>query len=934
MGFLNNPLLSVVIPVYNVEAYLRDTLESVIVQDIGFEKNIEIIIVNDGSTDGSEKICEEYREKFPENIKYYTQKNSGVSAARNNGISHARGEYITFLDADDIWKRDAFRKSIKFLQKHKEDVDFVCSKILFFDSDTSRHPSNYKFYKTRVLNIDNEPDSPLYHVITCVFKRSAIQNIRFDEKLKITEDGKFISEVLLNKRAYGVLSDTCYYYRKRNDQSSAIGGKLKNKDYYTVVPERAYLTMMADWTDTKGDLSPFIQYEIISDLAWRLEEKAQTILSSIEENEYRERIKSIINQFDTNVILGKKNIPLYLKLYMLKLKYGEQEYNARLNVKGGHVFYENKHLYSLENQLVVIEFINKIDDEKYLIEGYVDPAYTTEALEYNALSGERRSSINWMPRVQREKSFLEDVTYTGGAFEVEITADDLERHGLEFEVASQGKRISKLLVKFDVFSKFSSLKFSYKQVGGILLKTHKYGIRIHRSTIARKVLYELIFMARVIADWRIIDSARKAVQVTRKNLRFISLSRKIKELIKPIGFVIESVITIPRDIFIRCLYHLTHASYRSKQLWLISDRPMAAGDSGEVFFKYIQEHYADEIEAVFVLSKSSADYKRVRGIGKIIHQGGFKHRLLMLHAKKVISSHADIEVTNPYFRQRSRFADLLNFQFVFLQHGIIRHDVSDWLNRFSSGIDLFIVSAEAEYQSLFDNPYYFRSGQVTLSGLPRFDMLVSEPKNKIILAPTYRKALLKSNTDRYGARRYDETFTSSEYFKFFSAFMNDVRVKEAMQVNGLTGELYIHPNFAAQAKDFKENELFKIAPYPHDYQLAFKEGSLLITDYSSVVFDFAYLKKPVIYTQFDRSFVFSSSVYKEADFYSDEKDGFGPVTYTYDDLVSETLALIDSGCVMKSEYQERVDTFFKWKDKNNCKRVYESVIKMRPSLGV
>src|SRR5690606_20526797 len=145
------------------------------------------------------------------------------------------------------------------------EVDFVCSKILFFDNDLGRHPSNYKFHKTRVLNVDNEPDSPLYHVITCIFRRSAIQDIRFDEKLKITEDGKFISEVLLRKRAYGVLSDTTYYYRKRSDQSSAIGGKFKNKDYYTVVPERVYQKMMIDWRDNESGLSPFIQYEIISD---------------------------------------------------------------------------------------------------------------------------------------------------------------------------------------------------------------------------------------------------------------------------------------------------------------------------------------------------------------------------------------------------------------------------------------------------------------------------------------------------------------------------------------------------------------------------------------------------------------------------------------------------------------------------------------------
>src|SRR5690606_19042981 len=132
------------------------------------------------------------------------------------------------------------------------------------------HPTNYKFKKTRVIDIDKEPDNPIFHNPTCVYRREAIKSIEFDKSLKISEDFKFISEVLLRKKAYGVLSDTTYYYRKRGDDSSAIGGSLKNRAYYVDTPKRAYVPMMNAWRLSDGSVHRYMQYAILSDLRWRI----------------------------------------------------------------------------------------------------------------------------------------------------------------------------------------------------------------------------------------------------------------------------------------------------------------------------------------------------------------------------------------------------------------------------------------------------------------------------------------------------------------------------------------------------------------------------------------------------------------------------------------------------------------------------------------
>ena len=110
---------SVIIPVYNVEEYLEETIQSVLYQTIGFEDNIQLILVNDGSPDNSEDICKKYRDMFPNNVVYVHQKNSGVSAARNKGMEYIEGEIVNFLDSDDKWDRFAFQEVYKYSKKYE-----------------------------------------------------------------------------------------------------------------------------------------------------------------------------------------------------------------------------------------------------------------------------------------------------------------------------------------------------------------------------------------------------------------------------------------------------------------------------------------------------------------------------------------------------------------------------------------------------------------------------------------------------------------------------------------------------------------------------------------------------------------------------------------------------------------------------------------------
>ena len=119
MWYMKEFLISVVVPVYNTEKYLRETIESVINQSIGFEENIQLILVNNVTQDNSEEICLEYLGLYPNNVEYIcVEENHGPCSARNAGQKVAVGKYINFLDSDDKWEPDAFEHAINFFEEH------------------------------------------------------------------------------------------------------------------------------------------------------------------------------------------------------------------------------------------------------------------------------------------------------------------------------------------------------------------------------------------------------------------------------------------------------------------------------------------------------------------------------------------------------------------------------------------------------------------------------------------------------------------------------------------------------------------------------------------------------------------------------------------------------------------------------------------------
>ena len=228
-----NEKISIIIPVYNVEKYLKECLESIINQSYN---NIEIIIINDGSTDNSKDICKEFS-KFDKRIIYIEETNHGVSHARNIGLEKATGNYIAFVDSDD-WVNE---KMIEILYKNaiKYNSDIIACDY-FICKDNSQIEHSLGIQNEVITNKEqmyNKLFSTKYYggylwnkliKRECIFKDNKVQ-IKFNEDIKIEEDTLFIANILRNvKKIVYLPSEKLYYYRIRNN--SAVRFNYSKKD--------------------------------------------------------------------------------------------------------------------------------------------------------------------------------------------------------------------------------------------------------------------------------------------------------------------------------------------------------------------------------------------------------------------------------------------------------------------------------------------------------------------------------------------------------------------------------------------------------------------------------------------------------------------------------------------------------------------------------
>lgn len=298
---MESPLISLIVPIYNSEKHLKRCLDSIVNQTY---ENLEIILINDGSTDKSLEICKSYLEIDPRVI-VLSQENKGVSYARNYGLENVTGEYVGFVDSDDYINLDMYEKLInKAIYEKADIVECGYSEV----DDKGRTLKEVKFDENVIIGNYDCCKNYLTFINTTNFNCNKIYNNRLlaglrYPKYKYSEDYYMNNQLFLRCEKKATISDRCYYYVQHSENATS---KEFNKNKIDIIKSGNDILRM--YENQYPDLLVYIHIYILNNIRKLYN---QVLNSNLSEKKYYKQF--LVNEYKKHYSICKKELPSHVK---------------------------------------------------------------------------------------------------------------------------------------------------------------------------------------------------------------------------------------------------------------------------------------------------------------------------------------------------------------------------------------------------------------------------------------------------------------------------------------------------------------------------------------------------------------------------------------------------------------------------------------------
>lgn len=890
---------SLICAVYNVEEYVAETLDSFIKQDIGFEENVQVILVDDGSKDNSGAICDDYASKYPNNIVVVHKENGGVSTARNVGLKLVEGKYYNFCDPDDLLTPNTLSSVWNFFEAHEEEIDVATIPMEFFEAYGGVPYHNSKFDRgTRVIDLEKEPYAPLFSSSSSFLHHRVIGLFNFDTRLRFSEDAKYINKILMEKCKLGVVANCKYMYRRRIMNTSAINSSQSDDRWYFDTPKFFFLEVLSYAKEKFNGVPPkFLQHTMLCDMKWRILQKAEDNkylnrdMDTFEE--YMSIITDIIKEISVDVVMSNPFYDDMLKLHVLKNI--QKLPLAVIDDRGIEYYaYRNRRLFDISKLCAVELCFFEPKKNNTQADLYLSIVNLPEMKNYKFILDVNGKSLP-LKKLAKEDDFvlLNTRSHTKTYFKVTI---EIGKEPVYFSVKFKEPRSNRIMtLQTKLFGRFfplNTVKSSYFSFGKYVLKEAASNIFvIKKASFPRKIYFEAKY---------------------EKDLLKVKNPKGIK-------------------IVLYRWYYFLRKAFPLKKQWLIMDRINKADDNAEAFFAHIKENKVSGVKSHFAIAKGK-DFDRLnKKYGKVVEYNTPKFYAKYIISDALISSHVDDFILRPMGWKQVYYKDLTcKKKIIFLQHGVTQNDISGYLNKFSKNITGVTTTSGIENQIFKGQKFCYRNKNIWLTGFSRFDRLYNKSEKIITVMPTWRSYLASGMDGKTGVWNLVGDFEESNFYRFYNSLLNDKRLIDVAREQGYKIQFMPHPVFAPHIERFdKGNDIVSFLDINKSYREIYAESSLVVTDYSSAVFDFAYLRKPVVYAQFDREELSKrGNTYSlNTDFY--DKNAFGEICFDYESTIDTLISYIKNDCKIKPKYKKRMDSFFAFDDKNNCERIIEKLRELK-----
>ena len=871
--------VSLIIPVYNREKMLKDCLDSVAGQTIS-PKEMEVLLIDDGSTDNSLEVLRAFAKDKP-NVKVISKENGGPSKARNCGIENASGKYLMYLDSDDTISPETVKCVTDFFDKHYQEVDLVTyNEVPVIDGEEGT--PHYR-YQTLLcsgvydLSLRENAFITQTRISVCV-KNMPGENIMFDTELNFRhEDQKYCSDILMKKMKIGYCDRGLYRYLYQPDS-------LVRTYYYAYY---IFEMTIKYWEDLfasfgEGKVPAYYQAAYLNDLSWKTINDILLPYHYEPEKleEAKGRIIRLLDQVEDWVILRHPNIDPFHRAYWISEKHGN---DIKMTCGNDMYVMTNRGLPIFTGSRIEINVARiRIADGKMHILAFVKSGLFN-FLDKPGVQLIRNRDVSHpvdLPVRLSAWSYYRAKTMTNRFWLFETAVDIKKTRCFEFRVGAGGEwfKASYYFPPEAIFC-HQGKRYVYYQ-DGMEFKYDKGVFFIDRAS------------SKAAAD------------------RVKALRRRYKS---------QKAVFLARNILLQDLKKFEH-------VWLYYDCKGVEMDNGYYQFAHDFDK-KDGMQRYYVINEENFEEKRKRFPSKyhshMIRFGSRMHRMLYLRAEKIITAFIEKENYWPFTPELfAKYADIASCpEIVYLQHGVLHAHVPWKYSRDRLRIDRMVISTHFERENLISQ-YDYTEESLIPCGMPRYDFMSPDQvsKNAILYAPSWRKYLIGRVADQWVTT--EKSFAASDYFRETQALLNSEKLHALLEKYDMVFDFKLHPIFE------RYRHLYSVH-HPRVRIAASKvneeEYKVFMTDFSSYSFDFAYLKRAMVYFFPDMEMVRAGmNDYRELDLPWER--AFGELTTDAEGAVAALGRILENGGKPLPKWEENMEHFFLYKDNHQRDRLYEALM--------
>lgn len=871
--------VTMIVPIYNMEKFLAGCLDSLVNQTISPDE-MEIMLIDDGSPDNSIDIMREYASKHS-NMVIYRKENEGLSPTRNYGIKRAKGKYIMYIDADDTLSPETVKSVTDFFDKHYDEVDLVTYKEIPLINGKEGEP-HYRFQtltQSGVYDLNNIENAFISQtrVNVCV-KNLGEDSVLFDpDRYFRHEDQKYCIEVVREKMKIGYCDRGIYYYVH---QPESI---VRTYFYAYYIFEKT----MKFWEDVfdyyeGGEVPHYIQAMYLNDISWKTCSDILMPYHYPEDKfeEARNRVLRLLDKVEDKVILLHPSVDGFHRHYYINLKSNNKfdvitGANDIAITNHGEIVYETKRI-----EIILLTFKPKGDKLRFsafvksALFNYLDKPklYMVEDNDHENLKEIDLSPSSW--------SYYRAKTETNNFFLFNLEIDIKKKKTFEFRVEVEGR-----LYK-------CSYWFMPRVIFSHAPKRYEY------FTDGKKFLYDegkfIISKARP----KDVEENLKKIRAKYKNNKKVWLFRNL----------------------------CTRQIKRYDNVWLYHDCKGVREDNA--YYQFIHDiEKKDGVRRYYVINEEEFGKAKKRYPRKyrkhLIRFGGWFHKYLYMKARKIITAFIENNNYLPFSNKwLTRYMDINNqADVIYLQHGVLHAHLPWKYSQDRLRIDKEVISTHYEKENLMNN-YNFQENALITCGMPRYDYIDVNEKsvNRILFAPSWRKYLVGLAGTEWITT--EGKFLMSKFYEETRDFLNSKKLQNILEENDFYLDFKLHPIFERYKHLYEiTNPRVTLA----ENKISETQYKVFMTDFSSFVFDFVYLERPIIYFLPDEEmFRAGMNDYRELDI--PFEDAFGDLARTAEEAVEAVDRIMKNDCRPEKKYADKMKDFFFYKDDMQTERLYQALM--------